>query len=92
MVFALVSGRFQPTLNLGAPGSRTNPRREMAPPVTLKKWGGSRTQNLKSNLNSKIHLKITVEIKIFSQLVKFRNSMIFIFETNYGSARCLANE
>jgi hypothetical protein len=49
----------------------------MAPPVTPKGQGGGRTKNLMNllkilricNVNSKINLKITVELKIFSRLV-----------------------
>jgi hypothetical protein len=61
--------------------------RVVASPVTPKGRGGGRTHNLmiilkilrKNNVNSKINLKITVELKICSQFVKFRiKSMVCI--------------
>jgi hypothetical protein len=53
--------------------------RVVAPPVTPKGRGGGRTQNFMivlkilriCNVNSKINLKITVELKMFSHFVKF---------------------
>jgi hypothetical protein len=75
--------------------------RVVAPPVTPKGRGGGRTQNLMiilkileiCNVNSKINLEITVELKMFSHFVKFwLNRKIFIFVIFNGSARCLTNE
>jgi hypothetical protein len=53
--------------------------RVVAPPVTPKGRGGGWTQNLMimlkilriCNVNSKINLKITVRLKMFSHFVKF---------------------
>jgi hypothetical protein len=53
--------------------------RVVAPPVTPKGRGSGRTQNLMiilkilriRNVNSKINLKITVELKMFGHFVKF---------------------
>jgi hypothetical protein len=58
-----------------------------APPVTPKGRGGGRTQNLMiilkilriCNLNLKINLKITVELKMFSHFVKFWLNKKFFF-------------
>jgi hypothetical protein len=51
----------------------------VTPPVTPKGWGGGRTQNLMiilkilriCNVNSKINLKTTVELKMFRHFMKF---------------------
>jgi hypothetical protein len=53
--------------------------RVVVPPVTPKGRGGGRNQNLmiilkilrKNNINSKINLKTTVELKMFGHFVKF---------------------
>jgi hypothetical protein len=53
--------------------------RVVAPPVTPRGQGGGKTQNLMiilkilriCNVNSKINLKITVELKMLSHFVKF---------------------
>jgi hypothetical protein len=53
--------------------------RVVVPPVTPKGRGGGKTQNLMiilkilriCNVNSKINLKITVELKMLSNFVKF---------------------
>jgi hypothetical protein len=61
--------------------------RVVAPPVTPKGWGGGLTQNLMiilkilriCNVNSKINLKITVELKSLCEILVNMIFLIFLW-------------